>query len=95
MKSVREIKNYREELREAIEVESIEVRKEILRDEVFTLDRVLGMFNKGVPLTQFEIFELLQNEQRKEISNPDYPADHKEVKIIAAIKSYQWVLGSK
>lgn len=92
MRRVDDIKEYQDELRETILTTSRLNQREILREQVFTLDKVLGLFNDGKPLTQIQVFELLQNAQRIKVNNPDNPTNPDEIKTVGAIKAYQWVM---
>lgn len=94
MKSSQEIRALREQLRGDIPNETSEIKKEILREQIFVLDEVLGMFSGGVPKTQFELFALLQTAQKKKTADVVVPTSREEVKSLAEMKMFKWVMGS-
>jgi hypothetical protein len=92
MKTVEEITHRRNDLRQQIELEPVEAKKEIIREEVFALDNTLGLFDDGELKTQTEIFSLLQAAQTGKCPDPDYPANYLECRKLAAMHIYKWVL---
>ena len=92
MRTVEEITLHRDKLRTQIELEPVEAKKEIMREQVFALDNTLGLFDNGKLKSQIEIFSLLQNAQAIAVPNPDSPANHIECRLLAAVHVYKWVL---
>lgn len=92
MRTTEEIKYHREELRSSIADTRGEVPKETIREQVFVLDRVLGLFDTGKPKNQFEIFALLQEAQNKLKNTDNAPLTRETKNASAAVTIYQWVL---
>jgi hypothetical protein len=92
VKTVQEISEYRNNLRQQIEREPVEAKKEIMREEVFALDNTLGLFDNGKLKSQIEIFSLLQTAQTGTLPDPESPADHVECRKLASMRIYRWVL---
>lgn len=91
MRSKNEIQEQRDSLRESIATTAGEVQKETIREEVFVLDRVLGLFDTGEVKDQFEVFRFLQQAQTQMKTYPDV-SDRLHKKAEAAVRTYKWVL---
>lgn len=89
MRSRSEVEERRDILRNSISDAPGAVQKEEIREQIFALDRVLGLFDTGVMKDQFEIFRLLQDVQTAGKDSSDLRT---QKKTEATIIAYKWVL---
>ena len=89
MRSSEEIKQRREALRYKITVTNQDNDRELLRQKVFSLDEIMGLFDDGKMKPRTEIFTKFQTLQSKTSPSDN---EYELIKHTALLDTYKWVL---
>lgn len=89
MRSSEEIKQRREALRDKITVTNQDNDRELLRQKVFSLDEIMGVFDNGEMKPRAEIFTKFQILQSQNSPSND---EYELIKHTALLETYKWVL---
>lgn len=90
MRASEEIIQRREALRFKINVTNQDAERELLRQKVFVLDEILGVFDSGEIKTRTEIFtkyQILQTHEDNILTD-----EYELIKHKALLETYKWVL---
>jgi len=90
MRSSEEIIQRREALRFKINVTNQDAERELLRQKVFVLDEILGVFDSGEMKPRTEIFTKFQILQTND--DTTLTDEYELIKHTALLETYKWVL---
>lgn len=91
MKTVEEILDYRNALRTEIENATSDEEQLALREQVFTLDIAIGLFDNGIQKDREQIISLLKD---AEVEAELAECNHYKNRNIATVTAYMWILSS-